>query len=217
MLYRNTEKGEHAMCCRYYIEPNDVVIEKLAEGIKQMPLRERFYQKVAKPIKTGGEIFPDDIVPVIAKSKRGNKACFPMQWGYHVNNRPLLPNARMETAAIKPLFQTSWNDRRCIIPASWYYEWEHFLRNDGKRTSGDKYLIQPQGEQYTWLCGLYRMEDTLPHFVILTKEPSDDIKFIHDRMPLMIQEKDIDEWLSPDGNPKEIAARAMTQMHCEKV
>ena len=179
-------------------------------------IREEFLRRVPKPLLIRGDIRPTDIVPVIATSRRGNKACFPMQWGFNMEGRAMLPNARLETAGVKPLFQGAWKSHRCVIPASWYYEWEHFLRPNGKKETGAKYLIQPKGDHVTWLCGLYRFEDGLPHFVVLTRPPSEEISFIHDRMPLMLREKDVDEWISPDAKPDEIAYRAVTDLHYEK-
>ena len=51
---------------------------------------------------------------------------------------------------------------------------------------------------------------------MLTRPPSEEIAFIHDRMPLMLREKDVDEWSSPDTKPEEIASRAVTDLHFEK-
>jgi hypothetical protein len=42
-------------------------------------------------------------------------------------------NARTETAPVKPTFKEAWASHRCIIPASWYYEWEHLTGNDGRK------------------------------------------------------------------------------------
>ena len=204
------------MCCRYYIEPEDVLLAQLADAASRSPLRNRFLEQNPRSFTRSGEVSPDSLVPVLATSRNGRKACFLMQWGFHCDNRPLLPNARLETAAVKPLFQSAWKSHRCVIPASWYYEWEHFLRPDGKKETKDKYLIQPRGESITWLCGLYRFEQGLPHFVILTRAPSEAISFIHNRMPLMIREKDVDVWIHPDTDPLEIARRAVIDLHYEK-
>ncbi|MBQ9664274.1 MAG: SOS response-associated peptidase family protein [Oscillospiraceae bacterium] len=204
------------MCCRYYIEPRDSVLEEIGDAARSTALYERFLRALPQPLIVDGEVRPTDLAPVIASSKKGRKAYYPMQWGFNIENRSVLPNARTETAAMKPLFQNAWKGHRCVIPASWYYEWEHFLRPNGRKETGEKYLIQPKGEKITWLCGLYRMEKNLPHFVILTRAPSSDVSFIHDRMPLMIHEKDIDEWISPEGNPEEISYRAMTDLLYEK-
>ena len=52
--------------------------------------------------------------------------------------------------------------------------------------------------------------------MVLTRPPSEEVSFIHDRMPLMLREKDVDEWISPDAKPDEIAYRAVTDLHFEK-
>lgn len=57
-----------------------------------------------------------------------------------------------------------------------------------KKDLGKKYAIMPKGQELTWLCGLYRLENNYPHFVLLTREPGEDIAFIHDRMPLILPE-----------------------------
>ncbi|WP_303821627.1 SOS response-associated peptidase family protein [Ruminococcus flavefaciens] len=47
-----------------------------------------------------------------------------MVWGFtHKSTPKLLANCRVETADSKPLWRGSWYRRRCVIPASWYYEW----------------------------------------------------------------------------------------------
>ena len=68
----------------------------------------------------------------------------------------------------------------------------------------------------TWLCGLYRIEDGYPVFVILTKEPTVELGQIHDRMPLMMPEDRIDEWISPYSKPEEVLPYALSDMIIEK-
>ena len=69
----------------------------------------------------------------------------------------------------------------------------------------------------TWLCGLYRIEEGLPVFVILTREPGDEIRFIHDRMPLILPEDAVDEWIRPDASPEKLLSQAVTDMIYEAV
>lgn len=64
----------------------------------------------------------------------------------------------------------------------------------------------------TWLCGLYRIENGLPVFVILTREPAKEIRFIHNRMPLILPERYINDWIRPDTKPEELLPAAMTDM-----
>ena len=138
-----------------------------------------------------------------------------MKWGF--TGKTLLINAKTETAAIKPTFRDAWASHRCIVPASWYFEWEHMTMNDGKKKTGDKFMLQPKGSPVTWLCGLYRIEEGLPCYVILTREPSEEIRFIHDRMPLMLPDQCIDEWINPAANPAEIIQKAQTDILYERV
>jgi putative SOS response-associated peptidase YedK len=168
-------------------------------------------------ILTSGEIRPTNVVPVIAPDRHGRKVVFPMKWGFQIPGRSLVVNARVETAAQKPTFQDSWAKRRCIIPASWYFEWEHFTGNSGQKKTGDKYMIQPRGTSMTWLAGLYRIEDGFPVFAVLTREPTQEMRRIHDRMPLILPKELIDQWITPDSVPEEIVKHALTDVLAEKV
>ena len=70
--------------------------------------------------------------------------------------------------------------------------------------TGQKYAIQPIGKTCTWLAGLYRIQDSFPVFVILTREPSEQIRFIHDRMPLIMPDSMIEQWIDPTSNPDQL-------------
>ena len=135
-----------------------------------------------------------------------------MRWGYQIPGRSLLVNARVETAAEKPSFRESWQIHRCIIPASWYYEWEHLIGNSGQKKTGDKFMIQPIGYTMTYLAGLYRMEEGLPVFTVLTREPSEELKQIHDRMPLIFPGDLVKEWIDPKIRPESLLPYALTEM-----
>ena len=198
------------MCCRYWTEESPELREIVAE-MNRSPLIDKWHKTTG--IKSYGEIRPTDVVPVIAPGRTGKRTVFPMKWGY--SGKTLLINARAETAAEKPTFREDWRRHRCIIPASWYIEWEHLIDHNGKKHTGDKYMLQPKGSSTTWLCGLYRIEEGLPVFVILTKEPGEEIRFIHDRMPLILPGELVNEWISPEGNPEELMAHAVTEMMFE--
>ena len=184
--------------------------------VKESKLSDKFIM-TGDPIKTSGEIRPTDVVPVIASNKLGKRDIFPMKWGFRIPGRSLIVNSRVETAAEKPTFIEAWNNHRCIIPASWYFEWEHLIGNSGERATGHKYLIQPSGESFTWLAGLYRIEDGFPVFTVLTKEPTAELRRIHDRMPLIFPRDVIEDWIDPGSDPAELKKYALTEMHAEKV
>lgn len=180
-------------------------------------LANKFIATHGRPIITEGEVRPTDIVPVIAPNQKGVKTIFPMQWGFtNKEHKTTLFNARCETAGTKPTFKDAWKSHRCIVPASYYFEWEHFKSPDGKTKTGDKYAIQPEGLTVTWLCGLYRMEEGYPVFVILTKEPTAALNKIHDRMPLILPQDKIEDWINPTSSPDKLIHYSLNEMILEK-
>ena len=199
------------MCCRYWADESPEIRE-IVEEMNKSPLVEKWHKTTG--ITTYGEIRPTNVVPVIASKRSREKSVFPMKWGF--SGRTLLMNARTETAPEKATFRDAWASHRCIVPASWYFEWEHLIGKDGKKRTGDKYVIRPADSAMTWLCGLYRIEDGLPVFVILTREPGEGIRFIHDRMPLILPEKYIDDWIRPDTKPEDLLGEALTDMYFER-
>ena len=199
------------MCCRYWAEESPE-LRAIVEEMNRSPLAERW--KSTTSVKSYGEICPTDVVPVIAPNRSGTRTVYPMKWGY--SGKSLLMNARSETAAVKPTFRDDWARHRCIVPASWYFEWEHRLETDGKKHTGDKYSIRPKDSSMTWLCGLDRIENGLPVFVVLTREPGEELRFLHDRMPLIMPERLVDEWIRPKVKPESLLPYALTDMAFEK-
>lgn len=204
------------MCTRYNVDPLTREFEEILEEAERSALIEKF-RAMGMEMKTSGEIRPTDVVPVIAKDRSGKKKVFPMKWGFRIKEGPVTVNARVESASEKASFRESWRKRRCIIPASSYFEWEHLDRGDGKKSAGSKYSISPKGQEMTWLCGLYRMEDGLPVFTVLTRDASEDVAALHDRMPLMLPEDMITEWLDSETDPDTVVKFALTSMTLEKV
>ena len=204
------------MCTRFFIEPDTEEFREIIAQARESRLLKRLIQ-MGSPMLTSGEIRPSNVVPVIAPNRDGRRTAYPMKWGFSMPGRPLLVNARSETAGEKPTFKEAWERHRCIIPASWYYEWEHLVNSSGQKKSGDKYMIQPAGETVTWLCGLYRIEDGLPVFTVLTREPSESVRQIHDRMPLILPGSMVDDWIDPSGDPGEMLRYALTDMMTERV
>ena len=205
------------MCCRYWMEASPE-LRPFVEAANRSPLREKMADKFARPLVTSGEIRPTDICVAVAPDRKGKRAAFPMVWGY-TGQKSYLFNARVESAGQKPTWKESLERRRCIIPASWYFEWQHFTSPDGKVKTGSKYMIQPKGSALTLLAGIYRIEDGFPHFAILTRESGEEIRFIHDRMPVILDAQDAAVWIRPDTGIEEIkniTARALTGMIFEK-
>ena len=203
------------MCCKYHVEPNGY-FEELARQAQRTTLASP-YQIQEGHVLHSGDVGPGNVVPVLSSNKAGNPIAFFMYWGFRAQNGSLLINARSETAAQKPMFSEPWAHHRCIIPASWYYEWEHFPQPGGGYKKGGKFSIQPTGLDRTYLCGIYRIERNFPRFAILTRAPGPSVAAIHDRMPLILPESQIHAWIDPKSDPVQVAAHALTDMICERL
>lgn len=167
------------MCGRYWIDWKPG--EELSEIIARM-------QRMENPPKTGGEIFPGDRAAVICRGRSGEIRPFSMKWGFGMEGRRII-NARSETAGEKPLFRESMASRRCLIPMSAYFEWEHRGREKVK------YRIAPQKDGLHCLAGLYRFEADGPVFTVLTRDAAPEIRFIHPRMPVILSYTSRQDWL----------------------
>ena len=202
------------MCTSYHMAFPEQLIAEYWENVSRLPMTERFAER-GTPVRFSGDIFPKAVVPAICANRRGERTAFPMRWGFQIPGMSLVVNARTETAAEKPLFRESWRFHRCVLPASWYYEWEHYPDRNGKRKTGQKYYIRSGQEPVLYLCGLYRMEENLPVFAVLTREPTAELEAIHDRMPLILPPGLIGDWISPDSDPRDLVDRAMTDLTAE--
>ena len=193
------------MCGRYYIEEENTPgeISRIIDRMQRLSLN-------GKAVKTAGEIFPNAAVPVIAGNRKGNPDVFAMKWGYHLNSR-LIINARSETVRNKEMFQDGIKQRRCLIPASAYYEWEHLS------SSVVKYEISPKNHPVFYFAGLYRFEKNEPVFCILTKKANEQIQAFHPRMPVMFTGKDCQRWLDVGTNTDELIENSLSQMMLRKV
>lgn len=179
------------MCGRYYIDEHNPEIRGFIDEARRKG-----------DVKTG-EVFPSDMAAVIANSRRLESSVFPMRWGLERPNGGLIINARSETASQKPMFRESAQMRRCLVPASWYFEWERRL--DGKQ----KYALRPERDGVVFLGGLYVPgKDGVPRFTILTRDAVPEIAFIHGRMPVLVPPNKQSDWLSQQMTMDELLADA---------
>ena len=190
------------MCGRYYIADEDTA-EDLRQIIEEVNRRNN---EGEKPVKTAGEIFPTDLVPVLANNKNMQPAAFAMEWGYTLPDGRRIINARSETAHEKGMFKDGLKNRRCLIPASSYFEWEK------REKEKIKYDIRPVGNGTLYMAGLYRIEGNKAVFTILTREPAESIAFIHNRMPVILPDDMRNDWLNLRFDAMNVMRAAMTEV-----
>ncbi|WFA09153.1 SOS response-associated peptidase [Tissierella sp. Yu-01] len=172
------------MCGRYSLEAD---IDELIQRYKAIILETNFNSK--------SEIFPTDVVPIV-KHVDGNIQIQDMKWGFMPSfAKTSLINARSETVDIKPTFKDSFINRRCIIPATSFFEWEKL---EGKKI---KRRINIDEEKIFSIAGLYNTfidneGKKYEAFTILTTSANESMKHIHDRMPVIIPRDKEYIWLN---------------------
>ena len=104
-------------------------------------------------------------------------------------------NARGESVAAKPAFRAALRQRRCLVPATGFYEWK--VRDGGKQP----YLIKPRSGGLISFAGLWESwagpDGEVRSFTIITTEPNALMARIHDRMPAIIAPEHYARWLDP--------------------
>ena len=112
-------------------------------------------------------------------------------------------NARSETAPGKPSFRRAFRERRCLIPADGFYEWQ--------RTNGAKqpYYIHMAGGEPFAFAGLWESwskggEGEVRTCTILTTEANALVSEVHDRMPVILSPDAYDVWLDPASERDEL-------------
>ena len=147
------------MCGRFYIESDDTP-DELIEMLNRAETRVQAADPAFRLPR--GEVRPGDWAAVVSLNRASQQSVFAMKWGFRMD-RQLLINARSETAAQKPTFLDSMANRRCLIPASAYFEWDH-------RTKPlKKYHFALPDAPLLWLAGLYRFEPGSQHPVFTAR------------------------------------------------
>jgi putative SOS response-associated peptidase YedK len=170
------------------------------------------------PFPRRWNVTPQSAVPVVHETKEGERVGELMRWGlvpHWAKDAAIghkLNNARAESAAEKPSFRQALRRRRCILPASGFYEWQ--------ATPGGKqpwYISSSSGEPLA-MAGLFeawRPDDSAEWLLtccVLTTAPNTLMAPIHDRMPVMLAQADWAAWL--DRGAQEPAAVAPLLRPC---
>jgi putative SOS response-associated peptidase YedK len=144
-------------------------------------------------------VAPTQTVPVVRPAATGRELVA-MRWGitptWKRGSAPLLINARAETAATKPTFRKTLRERRCLIPATAFFEW----RKEGRQKQ--PYLFRLAGGGLFAFAGLWevgrdRDGNEAEACAILTTEANELVRPAHDRMPVILDPRYYAEWLDP--------------------
>lgn len=155
-------------------------------------------------------ITPTQPVLIVRQDLNGRRELVPVNWGLIPSwtkdpamGRGLI-NARAETITEKPSFRSAFRHRRCIIPASGYYEWQRQMDKKQpwyiKRSNDDKPLL------FAGLWERWQSPDgsELETCAVITTTANNVMQPIHDRMPVLLSTEQMKLWLDANTPPKEL-------------
>ncbi|MES1166393.1 MAG: SOS response-associated peptidase [Pseudomonadota bacterium] len=181
-------------------------------------LLEEHYRDILARIGLGPEtdfrsrynMAPGTGIPAVRRPAGGGVEAARLHWGLVPSwakngDSAGLMNARAESLADKPSFRDAFRSRRCVIPASGFYEWAKHGR------TRRPWLFRWRDERPFGFAGLWeawRAPDgsVRETCAIVTTAPNDQIRPIHDRMPVMLKPEQFDAWLDPRATAPESLA-----------
>lgn len=154
-------------------------------------------------------VCPTNPVAVVT-SEGGTRRLRTMRWGFipawykAPNDGPLIINARSDTVATKPAFRVAIRERRCIVPASGFYEWSegekgarlpwYFTRSDGLPMA---------------MAGVWQRWGDMDTVAIVSTEAGSGMAGIHHREPVVLERGDWPLWLGEAGHGAAVLMKAL--------
>ncbi|QAX29359.1 SOS response-associated peptidase [Leisingera sp. NJS204] len=180
------------MCGRFAITlPNDAMAQLFA----------------AQPANTLPDVPDYNVCPTntvhAVQAGEGGRQLVPMRWGFlpqwytAETAGPLLINARAETIAQKPAFAAACRKRRCLVPATGFYEWTK--AGDGARLPWYIRRSDAAPLAFAAIWQSWGAEDPVKTCAIVTTAANEALSPIHHRMPLILEPQDWGRWLGEDG------------------
>ena len=196
------------MCGRYVLTPSGVAMVPEHFGLDggELPDYEASWNHA-----------PSALTPVVGLRKDGSRGLALLRWGlvpsWSREEKPARApiNARAETVAEKPSFRAAFRARRCLVPASGWYEWQELV-GGGKQP----WLLWPAESGSPadgGLCAFAGIWETRPGadgphstFAILTLPAREEVAAIHPRMPVVLRPQEYPLWLGEGaaGDPADL-------------
>jgi putative SOS response-associated peptidase YedK len=181
------------MCGRYDLSDNPAAI------------RAKFMVPVVPAFSPNPDFRPTNTAPVVRRSHASREREVAMlrwglvpMWAKELKFGARCINARAETLASTPAFRVAYRKRRCLVPVNAFFEWT------GEPGHKVKWRIGLKDEPLFALAGLWEWwkdpasQQGVETYTIVTTRANDLLAPIHDRMPVVIAERDYDRWLDAD-------------------
>lgn len=177
-----------------------------AEAIAQV------FQVAVPPLIPRYNIAPTQLVATVLQTPEQKDRHFRMlhwglipSWAKDAKIGVRLINARAETVAEKPAFRSAFRQRRCLVLADGFYEWQ---QQENKKQKQPFYFRLKGGRLFAF-AGLWeRWKDAdgeeIESCTFLTTEANELMRPIHNRMPMILDPKDYDLWLNPEVKKPEL-------------
>lgn len=177
------------MCGRYALTLPPEAVRQLFGTVNEQRFPPRY------------NIAPTQPIVVVRPGANGERRLDLVRWGFLPSwvkdpaEFPLLINARLESAADKPAFRNAMKRRRCLVPASGFYEWKAAGRGPKQ-----PFLIRPAADGLVAFAGLFETwtgpdGEEVDTAAILTRDASPALADIHDRMPAVVPPEAFETWL----------------------
>ena len=167
------------MCGRYSI------------GFDAKTVQERFLTDNEAGFDGTYNAAPQQELPVITRSDKNHLelATWGLQPSWAGDDHDGFINARVETADEKPSFEAAWEQNRCLVPVSGFYEWS------GESGGKTPYYFQTDEALFSF-AGLWTTTSKGNiTYTILTRPANEDVNDVHERMPIILKEKEEGSWL----------------------
>lgn len=185
------------MCGRYNLRLTPQELQKFFELFREPP-----------PFSIRYNIAPTQTVPVV-RLVEGHREAALLRWGlipFWAKDAKIgakMINARSDTILEKQTYKAAFKRRRCLVPASGFYEWK------GPAKAKQPFHIHPQNDEPMAFAGLWETwgkdEDAIESCAIITSDANSFMQPLHDRMPVILPKSLWSVWLDPDMHPEGLA------------
>ncbi|KJY60794.1 Uncharacterized protein JG30_14840 [Bombilactobacillus mellifer] len=157
-------------------------------------------------VKTG-EVFPNDLTALVIDQDQQIKVVA-MAWGWPgFKAGQKLINARSETVLQKSRFAQAFLTQRAVYPTNGFFEWTV----DKQKV----YFKYPNSTQPVYIAGFYAYFDGQPRSILLTTAPNASVAPVHNRMPLLLQKRQISSWLKDSSWAQAFLRQAMPPLQAQ--
>ena len=160
---------------------------------------------VLPELKANYNLTPSQDGIIVRLNEDGKMYASVAKWGFcphwMKDAKKAQSNARGETIAEKPMFRTAFRQARCLVPIDSFYEW------DRKVKPIQPYNIQRNDRAVMVCAGIWAARDDEDgtqevNYAVITIGPNAEMTPIHDRMPVILDERDYETWLNPKTDLK---------------